>query len=413
MADSIKPDNFDSQPESSGNSNDDFEKLDAPGSSYYNEGDTGPHAAADAGAYDYDDKHNQEAEISTTTDLGGEEEAEEDRYAGASEADSYVTHSPEPLISLGDDDVVDPFQVQPSAPPVSELSQPEPLIDIGSSTGPEPDILASFASSTLPSSKIEDPFSTPSSSKPEMQNEDIQHVVESQKESKEILDQTSEDSSKGSWLKGVDPRGEMQETGTSSACAGPCVFKDLIYWRDVRTTGVVFGSMLVVLVSLAIFSLLSVLAYLSLACLAVTFTFVVYKKVMTAVQKSADGHPFKPLLEMDIELKEEKLKSVIDQVLKNVNATTSEVRRLFLIEDLVDSIKFGLLLWVLTYIGSWFNGMTLIILSVILLFTLPKVYETNQAQIDNYIGLAKAQVDNVLKIVQSKVPFLKKKEKPQ
>ena len=69
--------------------------------------------------------------------------------------------------------------------------------------------------------------------------------------------------------------------------------KDLIYWRDVRTTGVVFGSMLVVLISLAIFSLLSVLAYLSLACLSVTFTFVVYKKVMGAVQKSTDGHPFK------------------------------------------------------------------------------------------------------------------------
>ncbi|KAK3783437.1 hypothetical protein RRG08_033694 [Elysia crispata] len=189
--------------------------------------------------------------------------------------------------------------------------------------------------------------------------------------------------------------------------------KDLIYWRDVRTTGVVFGSMLVVLISLAIFSLLSVLAYLSLACLSVTFTFVVYKKVMGAVQKSTDGHPFKPLLDMDIELKEEKLKSVIEQVLKHVNCTTSEVRRLFLIEDLVDSVKFGLLLWVLTYIGSWFNGMTLIILAVICLFTLPKVYETYQVQIDNYIGLAKAQVDNVLKIVQSKVPFLKKKEKPQ
>ena len=68
---------------------------------------------------------------------------------------------------------------------------------------------------------------------------------------------------------------------------------DLIYWRDVRKTGVVFGSMLLVLLSLAFFSLLSVLAYLSLAILTVTLSFRVYKNIMAAVQKSNDGHPFK------------------------------------------------------------------------------------------------------------------------
>ena len=68
---------------------------------------------------------------------------------------------------------------------------------------------------------------------------------------------------------------------------------DLIYWRDVRKTGVVFGSMLLVLLSLAFFSLLSVLAYLSLAVLTVTLSFRVYKNIMAAVQKSNDGHPFK------------------------------------------------------------------------------------------------------------------------
>lgn len=36
--------------------------------------------------------------------------------------------------------------------------------------------------------------------------------------------------------------------------------------------------------------------------------------------------------------------------------------RLFLVEDLVDSLKFGVLLWCLTYVGACFNGITLIIL---------------------------------------------------
>ena len=68
---------------------------------------------------------------------------------------------------------------------------------------------------------------------------------------------------------------------------------ELLYWRDVKKSGIVFGSMLVLLLSLALFSVLSVVAYLSLAALTVTITFVVYKKVLGAVQKAGDGHPFK------------------------------------------------------------------------------------------------------------------------
>ncbi|XP_055957337.1 reticulon-1-A isoform X6 [Patella vulgata] len=200
----------------------------------------------------------------------------------------------------------------------------------------------------------------------------------------------------GSWMKNVDPR-----------------VLDLIYWRDVRKTGVVFGSMMFLLLSLAFFSVLSVVAYLSLAVLTVTLSFRVYKNIMGAVQKSGEGHPFKQYLEADLELPEDKVKPAVENVLRHVNCTAKEVRRLFLIEDLVDSIKFGILLWLLTYIGSWFNGMTLIILAVVAVFTLPKIYETYKVQIDNYVGLATTQINKVLSQVQAKVPFLKKKAKTQ
>ncbi|XP_070179938.1 reticulon-1-A-like isoform X11 [Littorina saxatilis] len=210
----------------------------------------------------------------------------------------------------------------------------------------------------------------------------------------------------GQWLKNVDPRAPSVEEDLS-------LLLDLIYWRDARKTGVVFGSMMLVLLSLAFFSLLSVLAYLSLAILTVTLSFRVYKNIMAAVQKTNDGHPFKMYLDLDITLKEEKVSRVTQTVMQHVNCILLELRRLFLIEDLVDSIKFGLLLWVLTYVGSWFNGMTLIILLVIDVFTLPKVYETYKVQIDNYVNMATTQVNGVLAQVQSKLPFLKKKAKTQ
>merc|ERR1719221_2024493 len=87
-----------------------------------------------------------------------------------------------------------------------------------------------------------------------------------------------------------------------------------------------------------------------------------------------------------------------------VNKTTTELRRLFLVEDMVDTIKFGLSLWLLTYIGSWFNMLTLIILAWIGLFAAPKVYQQNQAQIDEVLGQVMAQVDEVKGKVLALIP---------
>lgn len=198
------------------------------------------------------------------------------------------------------------------------------------------------------------------------------------------------------WMKTVDPR-----------------VLDLIYWRDVKKTGVVFGSMMFILLALTFFTILSVLAYLSLAILTVTLSFRVYKNVMQAVQKTNDGHPFKKLLEFDIALQGDVVQNAADKIATNINNCSCELRRLFLVEDYVDSLKFGLLLWLLTYVGSWFNGMTLVILAVVCIFTLPKIYETYQGPIDQNVNMVRGQLNNILKQVSSKIPFPKKKAKTQ
>ncbi|XP_045124685.1 reticulon-2-like isoform X1 [Portunus trituberculatus] len=187
---------------------------------------------------------------------------------------------------------------------------------------------------------------------------------------------------------------------------------DLIYWRDVKKTGVVFGGVMVILLSLAYLSLISVVSYTSLAILSGTITFRVYKNIMQAVQKSQDGHPFKNFLEKDTNLPSDKVHEATDVIVKQINSTVTELKRLFLVEDLVDSVKFGCLLWCLTYLGSWFNGLTLVILAVVALFTLPKVYEQNQAQIDQYVGLVRTQVNDVMSKVKAALP-IGNKEKSQ
>uniref|UniRef100_A0A8I5TRY3 Reticulon n=1 Tax=Pongo abelii TaxID=9601 RepID=A0A8I5TRY3_PONAB len=180
---------------------------------------------------------------------------------------------------------------------------------------------------------------------------------------------------------------------------------DLLYWRDIKKTGVVFGASLFLLLSLTVFSIVSVTAYIALALLSVTISFRIYKGVIQAIQKSDEGHPFRAYLESEVAISEELVQKYSNSALGHVNCTIKELRRLFLVDDLVDSLKFAVLMWVFTYVGALFNGLTLLILgnsnnSFIPLF---------QAQIDHYLGLANKNVKDAMAKIQAKIPGLKRK----
>lgn len=185
---------------------------------------------------------------------------------------------------------------------------------------------------------------------------------------------------------------------------------DLLYWRNVKQSGAVFSSVLLLLFSLTQFSVVSVGAYLALAALSATISFRIYKSVLQAVQKTDEGHPFKSYLEMEIALSQDQISKYADKILLYTNTCMRELRRLFLVQDLVDSLKFAVLMWLLTYVGALFNGLTLLILAVVSMFTMPVVYEKHQAQIDQYVGLIRTQVNSVVGKIQAKIPGAKRKE---
>ncbi|NXO23588.1 RTN1 protein, partial [Cisticola juncidis] len=184
---------------------------------------------------------------------------------------------------------------------------------------------------------------------------------------------------------------------------------DLLYWRDIKQTGIVFGSLLLLLFSLTQFSVVSVVAYLALAGLSATISFRIYKSVLQAVQKTDEGHPFKAYLEMEMNLSQDQIQKYTDCLQLYVNSTVKELRRLFLVQDLVDSLKFAVLMWLLTYVGALFNGLTLLIMAVVSMFTLPVVYDKYQAQIDQYLGLVRTHINTVMAKIQAKIPGAKRK----
>merc|ERR1712029_1006910 len=183
-----------------------------------------------------------------------------------------------------------------------------------------------------------------------------------------------------------------------------------IYWKDIKKSAVVAASSLFLLISLSIFSVLSVISYISLAVLTVTFSYAVYKRTLAAVQKSNDGHPFGQYLEMDLAISPEKAQEYAEIISSYMATYVGELRRLVLVDDMIDSIKFGIFLWVMTYIGAWFNGLTLLILGLVSMFSLPKTYEVYQEQIDAYLALAQDQVKGVMAQIHAKIPIGKKNQ---
>ena len=75
----------------------------------------------------------------------------------------------------------------------------------------------------------------------------------------------------------------------------------------------------------------------------------------------------------DPRIQDKRMKELISDMLITVNLLILDIRHVFLVEDILDTMKFGLFLWLLAYMGSLINAITIIIIVWTGLFTIPKV----------------------------------------
>lgn len=84
-------------------------------------------------------------------------------------------------------------------------------------------------------------------------------------------------------------------------------------------------------------------------------------------------------------------------VLNYGNMLILDIRRVFLIEDVFESMKFGLSLWLFTYVGSLFNAITIVILAWTGLFTIPKIFLNNKTAIDPLLEKSMYHITDITK----------------
>jgi hypothetical protein len=179
----------------------------------------------------------------------------------------------------------------------------------------------------------------------------------------------------------------------------------LVYWENPIVSGAVFGSVLVSLVSLCYYSLIYVCSNLCLILLLGVGAVKLYTKLMVMLGKAEAGSdPLSCVSNLPVTIPTENITAVTADIADKLNIGVSELRRLFLVDNMLDTLKFGLSLWCLTYIGSWFNATTLIILAWIAAFSLPKAYLLNQVKVDEVLGKVKLQVDEIKGKVMGLIP---------
>ncbi|KAK3734835.1 hypothetical protein QZH41_011752 [Actinostola sp. cb2023] len=206
------------------------------------------------------------------------------------------------------------------------VDKPEAEVVPAETTEPEPEVTSTTASMDPTQPEAEEQFEKqPKEETPEVPDE--KPAVADEKTAPEA-DSTSSSRELTSF-----PARWMKERNVDQRVI------DLIYWRNIKKTAVVFSTVLVVLISLSVYSLLSVVTFFSMAVLTVALLYRVGMTVMGAIQKSGAENPFKKFLDKDIEISKEKASECVECAVGRINCGTKKLRRLFLVEDIVDSIK--------------------------------------------------------------------------
>ncbi|XP_028818905.1 reticulon-1-A-like isoform X1 [Denticeps clupeoides] len=170
---------------------------------------------------------------------------------------------------------------------------------------------------------------------------------------------------------------------------------DLLYWKDTERTGLVFTGLVVALLSLFQLSIITVFSTLALAIMCFTISVRVYYGLLHAIQWGDGVHPFQSYLDLDVSFSGDEANRYIQRAILLTCSAVDAVKRLFFVSSLCDSLKFLLLMYLVTYLGNLCNGLTLLITGVIAVFSLPVFYKQHQEKVDSVVAAVRAHTENI------------------
>jgi len=185
---------------------------------------------------------------------------------------------------------------------------------------------------------------------------------------------------------------------------------DLIYWQHPIKSGIVFGVSLSVIITFMFFlSSLAAVSFWLLAVLVVVGLYKLYNYVMVTFVGRVHDDIFDSIFPPDVTISERQAQAFAHNIRVNGTSLLKTARSLFLWQNLINSITFGLILFVSFYIGLSLNALTFALVGLIFLFTVPKIYQVYQVPIDRTAKKVLDQINQLLAKVTSKLPNKAKK----
>jgi hypothetical protein len=184
---------------------------------------------------------------------------------------------------------------------------------------------------------------------------------------------------------------------------------NIIYWRNPIQSGIVFGVSLSVIITFMFLSSLAAISFWLLAVLVAIGLYKLYNYVMATFVGRVQDDIFDSIFPPDVNISERQAQALANAIRANGTSLLKHARSLFLWNNLTNSILFGLVLFLFFYIGLSLNALTLALVGLIFLFTVPKIYQVYQVPIDRTAKQVLDQINQLLAKVTSKLPNKPKK----
>ncbi|MBA0818541.1 hypothetical protein Gohar_019823 [Gossypium harknessii] len=203
--------------------------------------------------------------------------------------------------------------------------------------------------------------------------------------------------------------------GDSSLALGTSVHKalgggsvaDVLLWRKWR------GGALMLVSATTMWYLFEVAGYNFLTFVANVLLLLIVILFLWAKSASLLNRPLPPIPNMEIS--ERTIGIVADELQIWLNCVLSIAHDITIGRNLKVFLKVALSLWFVSFIGSLFNFLTLVYIGVILILSVPLVYEKYQPHIDEKLSVAhrvfQEQCRKLDETVLSKLPLPSNKEK--
>jgi len=186
----------------------------------------------------------------------------------------------------------------------------------------------------------------------------------------------------------------------------------IVYWRDPIKSGLIFGiiSLSYFLLTWGEYTLVSLVSYLLLSLLAVSFIYVKFNQFKAQTHNTPPTDPLIAIFgNQTYHIPKDRAEKHLATFIAIFNHTADGAREVFLCNNTILTLKFIALFYLLGRIGDWFSGPTYLYLVTLGLFAWPRFYEEKHSDIDRVHAMAHSEGRKYFKIA---VDTIEKKAPP-